>query len=70
MKRSLREAATEELIDALSEREGIEYIETDESEWCRIDITTAGDALPPRRYRSEGKIGPEIIVRYTPAGGS
>jgi hypothetical protein len=66
MKRSIREAKTEELIEALSERKGIEYIETDESEQCEITIDTAGDALPTHRYHSSGKAGPEIILRYVP----
>jgi hypothetical protein len=69
MKRSIREATTKELIEALSERKGIEYIETDESEQCEINITTAGDALPTHRYRSSGKPGPEIIIRYVPPAG-
>jgi len=70
MKRSIKNATTEELIEALSERAGIEYIETDESERCQINVSTAGDALPRHRYNSAGKVGPEIIIRYTPQGGS
>ena len=64
MKRSLKEATTQELIEALSIKKDIEYIETDESERCQITVASAGDAEPARRYQSAGSVGPEIIIRY------
>ena len=66
MKRSIREAKTEELIEALMVREGIEYIETDESEKTALTIESASGedlALPAQRYQSLGRVGPEIIIR-------
>ena len=66
MKRSIREAKTEELIEALMVREGIEYIETDESEKTALTIESASGcalSLPQQRYQSLGRVGPEIIIR-------
>lgn len=67
MKRSLREATTEELIEALSGRDSIEYIVTDKDERCQIIVENQTKQL----YKSTGRYGPETIIRYIqPAGGS
>jgi uracil phosphoribosyltransferase len=72
MRKTIKTSTTRELIDALAERKGVEYIETDESEQCEINIATADDALPTHRYHIAGEPGPEVIFRYVPPaeGGS
>ena len=65
MKRTLREATTAELIDAILLKDDIEMVQTDTSERCQIIIeSNKKGKLPGHLYRSTGRYGPEVIIRY------